>query len=80
MGRLRERERVPESHPGGSLNYFYGAFLLGFLWPIILVCLVHSPYLVYLRIITCVCTHLLAKMDSIEKVVGSLASLDITPL
>ena len=40
-----ERERVPESHPGGSLNYFYGAFLLGVLWPIILVCLVHSPYL-----------------------------------
>ena len=39
-----------------------------------------SPYLVYLRIITCVCPQLLAKMDSIEKVVGSLASVDITPL
>ena len=39
-----------------------------------------NPYLVYLRIITCVCPQLLAKMDSIEKVVGSLASVDITPL
>ena len=28
MGRLRER--VPESHPCGSLNYFFGTFLLGF--------------------------------------------------
>ena len=35
--------KVPEllSHgPSGSLNYFYGVFLLGFLWPIILICLV----------------------------------------
>ena len=45
----RFRKRVAESH--GSLNYFYEVFLLGFLWPIILVCLVLSPYLVYLRIL-----------------------------
>ena len=25
------------SHPHGSLNYFYGAFLPGFLWPTILI-------------------------------------------
>ena len=36
----------------GSLNYFYGAFLPGFLWPIILTCLVNSPYLVYFRILS----------------------------
>ena len=34
----RFRKRVAESH--GSLNYFYEVFLLGFLWPILLVCLV----------------------------------------
>ena len=41
--------RVPELYPGGSLNYFCGA-LLGFLWPVILICLVHNPYLVSFRI------------------------------
>ena len=50
----RFRKRVAESH--GSLNYFYEEFLLGFLWPIILVCLVLSPYLIYLRILP-VCAH-----------------------
>ena len=34
-----------------GLNYFNGAFLLGFLWRIILICLVPSPYLAYLRIL-----------------------------
>ena len=29
--KLRERKSL-SSHPCGSLNYFYGAFLLGFLW------------------------------------------------
>ena len=56
--------------PRGSLNYLYGVFLLGFLWPIILICLVHSPYLVYLRILPCVCMHVLAKMDSTTKAYG----------
>ena len=37
-----EREMIPR----GSLNHLYGAFLPGFLWPIILLCLVLSPYLV----------------------------------
>ena len=35
-----------ESRPRGSLSHLYGAFLLGFLWPMILICLVQSPYLV----------------------------------
>ena len=54
----------------GGLNYLYGAFLLGFIRPIILICLVHNPYLVYLRILSCVHTHLLVKTDSIEKAYG----------
>ena len=56
-----------ESHPRGSLNHFYGTFFLGFLWPIILLCLVLSLYLVYLRVLLCVHMHLSAKMDSSEE-------------
>ena len=44
-----------ESSPCGSLNHFYGAFLSGFLWSVILLCLVLSPHLVYLRVLPCVC-------------------------
>ena len=36
-----------QSCPPGSLNHLYGAFLPGFLWPVILICVVQSPYLVY---------------------------------
>ena len=35
-----------------------------------LICLVQSPYLVYLRIFPCVCAHLTAKMDSTEEAHG----------
>ena len=52
----------------GGLNYLHGAFLLGFIRPIILICLVHNPYLVYLSILPCVCTHLLAKGNPNEEV------------
>ena len=103
--------RVAEWHPHGSLNYFYGAFLLTnpcgilvqwiafifpeifiwynqiyfrvcqwqlknvachpcFLWLIILICLAHSPYFLYLRILPCVRTHLLAKVDPTKKASG----------
>ena len=68
-GRLREkdRERETESHPQGNLNYFYGSILV-FLRPIILICLVQSPYLVYyLRILPFVYMHLSAKMDTTTK-------------
>ena len=37
MGRLRESRAL------SSLNHLYGVFLLGFLWPVILLCLVLSP-------------------------------------
>ena len=57
-------ETVAESHSHSSLDYFNGMFLPGFLWPIILICLVHSLYLVYLRILLCNRMCLLAKMDS----------------
>ena len=63
--------------PRGSLNYLYGVFLLGFLWPVILICLVHSPYLADLKIFECVHTHLLAKVDSTAEAI-SRTSLDIT--
>ena len=69
----RFRGRVPELHSRGILNHLYGAFL-PVPWSIILICLVHSPYLVYLRIFPCVRTHLLARMNFMGK-----ASLDITP-
>ena len=43
-----------ESHPHGSWNHFYGAYLPGFIWPIISLCLVLSLKLVYLRVLPCV--------------------------
>ena len=58
------KERKSLSHAlMGTLIYFYGTFLLGFLQSIILICLAQSPYLVYIRIFLCVCMHLLAKMN-----------------
>ena len=45
-------------------HHLYGASLLGFLWPVILICLVQHIYLVYLRVFPCMHTHFLAKMDS----------------
>ena len=69
-GRLRERECCPP----GSLNYFYGAFLLGFLWPFTLLFLV-LIYLVHARILLSVHTRLLAKMHFSEEAPGKLTSL-----
>ena len=65
--------------PHGSLNHLYGAFLLDFLWPINLIYLVLSPYLVYFRVLPCVCAHLLAKMDSSKEVYGYVASSAALP-
>ena len=61
---------VPILCTHGSLDCLHGAFLPVFLWPIILVCLVYSPYLVYLRILPCMCMDLLAKMDPTKKASG----------
>ena len=41
----------------GSLNHLHGAFLLVFIWPVILICLAYNPWLVYLRILSCVCSR-----------------------
>ena len=46
----RHTGRLRELQPCSSLYYFHGVFHMGFLWPVILNCLVHSPYLVYLRL------------------------------
>lgn len=51
-------------------GYFYGVLLPGFLWPIILTHVVQGPYLVYFRILTCVCMPLLAKMGISEEANG----------
>ena len=59
MGRLRE------SCPHGGLNHLCGAFLSGFLWPVILICQILSSYLANLRILPCM--HFSAKMDSREE-------------
>ena len=53
-----------------SFSHFYGAFLLGFFWQIILIRQIQSPYLVYLRILPCVRVHLSAKMESTEEAYG----------
>ena len=67
-GKPREREEEMLRHViCGSLNYFYGMFLR----TVILVCRVHRPYLVYLRILPHVHRHLLAKMDPSEEVSGA---------
>ena len=64
------RRKVPELHPHCSLHYFYGALPPGFLWPVILIHLVQGPYLVYFRILPCVCMPLLAKMGISEEANG----------
>ena len=69
------RDRVAESHPHGSLNCFYWASLLGFLQPIILICLVHSPYLIYLRVLPC-CGRILPHTSLPQRHLGR-ASLNI---
>ena len=50
--------------------HYYGVFLPGFLEPIILICLVHSPYLGFLRILPHVFTHLLAEMGPTAEATG----------
>ena len=45
-----DSERATELQPHDGLNHFYRAFRPDFLWPIILISLVHHPYLVNLRI------------------------------
>jgi len=40
----RLRGKIPELSPRGSLNNYVGEFFLIFLWPIILICLVHSSF------------------------------------
>ena len=64
-----------ESHPRGSLNHFHGAFLPSFLWPIILLCLVLSLCLVYLRVLPCVRVHLLTDLDSSKRPLTSVPFL-----
>lgn len=84
MGRLRERDSESPRHAPKAVRIIYGIFLPGFLWTVIQIHVVHksnhaNPYLVYLRTLAYVHTHLLAKMDSAAKACGQGTSLDITP-
>ena len=45
MNRHIGKDSEKESCPPGSLNHLHKAFLLGFLWPIILLCLALSLYM-----------------------------------
>ena len=63
--------------PSGSSNHLYAGVLLGFLWPIILICPVQGLYSVYPRVILCEYLHLSATMDSGRWV--NLASLFFGP-
>ena len=65
MDRLRERELL-----SCALTTPTWGISSGFPLPIILICLVLSPCLVYLRILPCVHVHLLAKMGSTEGAYG----------
>lgn len=56
-------------------NTFIQHFFPGFFWPIILLCLVLVPYLVYLRILSDLCTHLCFKMVLVKRPMGRLTSL-----
>ena len=49
----RQTQKERELSPCGSFSHFYGAFLPDFLWPIIMISLVQSLYLVYLRVLPC---------------------------
>ena len=66
-GILRERVR---SAPSWQFELLFGVLILGFLWPIILIYLAHSLYLVYLWIPPCVRMYLSAKVDFTEKASG----------
>ena len=66
----RHTGKLRESCPHGSLNLLYGVFLLDPLWPIILLSLVLSPYVVYLKVLPCAHLHLSARMDSSKEAYG----------
>ena len=58
-----------ESHPCGSVNYFYGTFLPSFLCPIILICLV-TVCIWDISGSSHVCSYISATMDSTAKACG----------
>lgn len=68
------RWRLIESQSLGHLNYFSGAFLLGFLCSFILICLGPEAGIwdgwIPSRVLKGACSILLAKMDSGEEAHG----------
>ena len=60
--------------PSWWFESLWGSFLPGF-FCLVLICLVLWPYLVYLRVRSCVRAHPSAKMESSEEAYGWLTSL-----
>ena len=52
--------------PHDSLNHFYGAFLLGLLWPVILTCLILSPMFVISQDPP-ICAHVSLSQDGLQQ-------------
>ena len=79
-GGKKSRVRV-DRHIGGlrdrvaplwcDLNHFCGAFLPGFLWPIVLLCLVLRSYLIFLRVLACVPHISQPRQFLVERLMGS---------
>ena len=77
-GRLRRR--VPESHSHSGLNYFYRAFLLGFLWPVIWLAW-FTVHIWYISGSSYVCACIFKpRWVLLKRHIGSLALISITPL
>lgn len=72
MNTLTSVNSESTSRVHGSLNSRKGHSLLGFLWPITLLCLVLKLYLAYPTDFPCVFTHLLDKMDSCKEAYGQI--------
>lgn len=70
------RERIP-ALVAVEITYM-GYFFQASFGQFILICLVHSPCLLYLRTLSYVCTHPLAKMDATKCPKGSYHSLWIS--
>ena len=72
MSRLKGEKLLSRTLMAVWITFMEHFFWVSF-WPFILICLVHSPCLVFLRFLPCVPRHVLAKTESIEEAVGNLA-------
>ena len=73
---MKKRIQLVDRHKGElrETSQQFELLLWSFLWPIILIHLIQSPYLVYLRILPCMLMHFLAKMESTSQGYGQPGS------